>query len=661
MELCRLQPPGLEHALGFDVCHPEDIALAIQDTDASDPSVTARAMLVNQASVEPQTMAAQPAPGALGGQGANPGGLAIAGIGTWPPAVLVGFALLGLCWLALFNGLGSLGLMDKTEALFVEVAHQMLLRDDWVTPIWNGSPFFDYPVWGYLMVALSFRLFGISEWAARLPGALAATAVVLASFGLLWCLVPASAQDGSKRLGTGLIGACLLATTPGWIGWGRTATTDMFLASAITLALYGFALVELAPPSSADRWRQPLGRVCLAGFCGIAVLAKGPVGLLLPGLVIGSFLSLRGGWRRWLAPGPLAAMAALFFGICLPWYWLAAVVNGQAFLGGFLGFSNLQRFTSVLYAHPGPFWFYLPWLLMLVFPWSAFLPLAIARSGFWQPSNWRRLKGGEALPLLLVIWLGVILAFFSAAATKLPGYILPALPATTLLVAWLFTAPGAARQGWPLKLSGGVGAVILALAATAVALAPDLLASDPAYPKLAAALRQSGLPFALATILGLTALGCFTVLGLDKPKRLWIVNLAGFLTLLAVVIAPLADLLNRQRQQPLQAIQIQAGRLIQPGEPLWVIGTRRYSTLFYAKRRAVFLGDAPEARKQLASAPASVGVQPSTRSVLLLGDRAEIAGFGPASAQLQLLAKRGEQELWRLSLQSPQPGAGGAN
>jgi hypothetical protein len=92
-----------------------------------------------------------------------------------------------------------------------------------------------------------------------------------------------------------------------------------------------------------------------------------------------------------------------------------------------------------------------------------------------------------------------------------------------------------------------------------------------------------------------------------------------------------------------------------------VIGTRRYSTLFYAKRKAVFLGDAPEARKQLASAPAAVGVQPSTRSVLLLGDRAEIAGFGPASAQLKLLAKRGEQELWRLLLPAAGPGAGGAN
>jgi hypothetical protein len=139
------------------------------------------------------------------------------------------------------------------------------------------------------------------------------------------------------------------------------------------------------------------------------------------------------------------------------------------------------------------------------------------------------------------------------------------------------------------------------------------------------------------------------------------VNLAGFLTLLAVVIAPLADLLNRQRQQPLQEIQIKAGSLIEPGEPLWVIGTRRYSTVFYARHRAVFLGDALEARKQLGSSPASVEVQPNTKSVLLLGDREQIEAFGPPSAQLQRLAKRGEQELWRLFLQKSGPVPGGAH
>ena len=132
--------------------------------------------------------------------------------------VLGGFWLLLLCWLAFFQGLGSLGLMDKTEALFVEVGHQMLERGDWVTPWWNGERFFDYPVWGYWMVGLSFQLFGVSEWAARLPVALAASAVVVAGFGLMLAWSPAG-EAGRPRVLRAALAAGVIATTPGWIGW----------------------------------------------------------------------------------------------------------------------------------------------------------------------------------------------------------------------------------------------------------------------------------------------------------------------------------------------------------------------------------------------------------------------------------------------------------
>ena len=109
------------------------------------------------------------------------------------------FWLLLLCWLAFFNNMGSLGLMDKTEALFVEIGNQMLKRGDWITPWWNGKPFFDYPVWGFWMVALSFQLFGVSEWSARLPVALAASSVVVAAFALLM-LWPPAGEDFKKKL-----------------------------------------------------------------------------------------------------------------------------------------------------------------------------------------------------------------------------------------------------------------------------------------------------------------------------------------------------------------------------------------------------------------------------------------------------------------------------
>jgi 4-amino-4-deoxy-L-arabinose transferase-like glycosyltransferase len=345
---------------------------------------------------------------------------------------------------------------------------------------------------------------------ARLPVALAASAVVVATFLLLWRLAPAADPPGRRWLRAAL-GAGVLATSPGWIGWGRSATTDMFLSSAIALALYGFLLAHHAPPGSGQ---DRLGRFGLALFSGIAVLAKGPVGLLLPGLVVIAFLSLTGGWRRWLAPIPLLAMVALLLGVVLPWYSEATLVNGAAFLGGFLGFSNLQRFTSVLYAHPGPPWFYLPWILLLLFPWSLLLPAAISRLRFWQLGNWRpagsrspRISGSAStesaaatLPLFLLLWLAVVVGFFSAAATKLPGYILPAVPAGALLLA-LDWRPlvGPEPRGWPRRaLAGWLEAALLALLAVAAALAPRWATTDPAHPGLEEALSRSGLPLLLA-------------------------------------------------------------------------------------------------------------------------------------------------------------------
>ena len=582
--------------------------------------------------------------------------------------LLTAVALALICWLAFFRGLGALGLMDKTEALFVEVGHQMLLRGDWVTPWWNGATFFDYPVWGYWMVALSFRLFGLSEWAARLPVALAASAVVWASFALvrLW------APPGERRLtrqGRGLLAAGVLATTPGWIGWGRTSTTDMFLASAITLALYGFLL---AHRHRHEPWLAALGRVGFALFCGIAVLAKGPVGLLLPGLVVAIFLTLTRQWRLWLQPLPLLAMAALFFGVCLPWYLAAAQASGMEFVGRFLGFSNLQRFTSVLYDHPGPPWFYLPWLLLLLLPWSLFLPAAIGSLRFWRLESWRRAAADPAqeLPLFLLLWLVLMVAFFSAAATKLPGYILPALPAAALLVAlWWRPLPASASSAltgfvatplgppaaFPLRLSGWLNAGLLALMAAAAAIAPRWAASDPAHPALAVALDRSGLPIRLAVLLGLAALAMALLLRRTEQQRwVWLPNLAGFLAILALVIAPLAPLLDRERQLPLRQLARAAREQARPDEPLWVVGTKRYSTLFYSGETASFVSDLTPIRQRLVSEASELGLQPRTRSVRLLGDRRDLEKIALGPNQIQRLSQRGQQELWRVPLHALQ-------
>jgi hypothetical protein len=565
-----------------------------------------------------------------------------------------------LCWLSFFLGLGDLGLMDKTEALFVEVARQMLERGDWVVPWWNGEHFFDYPVWGYWMVALAFRCFGLAAGVARLPVALAASTVVVAVFLLLQALAP-PAEAASRRLGRGLLAAAVLATSPGWIGWGRSATTDMFLSSAITLALVGFLLADRLPEAS--RWSR-LGRVLLPLFCGIAVLAKGPVGVLLPGLVIVAFLALQGGWARWWRPGRLLAMLLLFLGVCLPWYVAAARAEGMAFVGGFLGFSNLQRFTSVLYDHPGPPWFYLPWLLLLLLPWSLYLPVAIAAA---LPQLRRRPAGsdptalpGQPLPLFLLLWLGLMVAFFSAAATKLPGYILPALPAGSLLVAlhWLPLAPqgAVAPAGRGMRWSGWCNAGLLALLAAAAVVAPRWAADDPAFPGFAAALAASGLPLRLGLLLALAALAL--VLLLRRPgggRWLWLPDLLGFLALLPLVIAPLAPLLDRERQLPLRQLAALASQQARPDEPLWVLGTKRYSMVFYTGAPAAFVSGRGRIAERLREDPASLGLTPASRSVRIFGDRPDLEELELPPARVERLGRRGEQELWRVQRQDLQP------
>jgi 4-amino-4-deoxy-L-arabinose transferase-like glycosyltransferase len=569
-------------------------------------------------------------------------------------------ALIGLCALLFGTALGDLGLMDKTEGLFVEVPRQMLASGDWVTPRWNGQTFFDYPVWGYWMVALSYRLFGISEGAARLPAAAAASATVLALYSLLVWLAPAGDSD-RRRVGRALLGATVLALSPGWVGWGRSSVTDMFLASAISLALLGFQLAWTA----ADRAPlRRLGHVGLALFCGIAVLAKGPVGVLLPGLVIIAFLLLKGRLLDEVRRTPWLPMLALFCGVTLPWYAAATAVNGRGFLDHFLGFSNLERFTSVLYSHPGPPWFYLPWLLVLLLPWSLFLPVAIVRLRIWRIASWRRPISSDAggadgcgdrpadLPLLALIWLVLIVAFFSAAATKLPGYILPALPGGALLVSLLFMPfqdPAAAEPGFGagLRWSGWCNAMLLALAAVAAVLSPRWIAGDPSYPDFAAALAASPLPWLLAWPLALGALALIWLLVRDRSGRslrwLWAPNALAFAAALALVVPVLTPLLDRERLLPVRSLARLAGREARPGEPLLVVGYKRYSVVYYSGRAALFVSSARRARRLVA------GQGPT---VLLLGSDPELLEFGIGPGDATLLARRDAHRLVRLPVQT---------
>ena len=555
-------------------------------------------------------------------------------------------ALAGLCALAYGQQLGSLGLMDKTEGLFVEIPREMLISGDWITPRWNGELFFDYPVWGYWMVALSFKLFGVSEWAARLPVALAASATVFALFGLLM-LVATPQEPPHQRLGRALLGSTVLALSPGWLGWGRSSVTDMFLASGITLALFGFVLAHTAKQERP--WQKPLGYMVLAVFCGIAVLAKGPVGLVLPGLVMLVFWALNGTFVQQLRHTPWIALVLLFLGVAAPWYGMATAANGTEFLGRFLGFSNVERFTTVIYDHPGPPWFYLPWVVILLLPWSLFLPVACARLRFWRLQVWRQSTPANDLPLIALLWLVVMVAFFSAAATKLPGYILPAMPGGALLVALLFAplAPPAAPLAAGMRLSGWINALLVGLMALVAVLAPRWIEQDPSYPAFADALRSSGLPWLLGLPLLLGAIGLVIVLlrGAGGLNWLWLPNAGWLAGVLALVLPVLVPLVDRERQLPIRTLARLAAEQARADEPLLVVGYKRYSVVFYSGRPVLFVNSARKAIRSLDQAARSSG------SVLLFGSDAELLEFGLGPGDGTPLGRRDAHRLVRLPVQ----------
>ena len=555
-------------------------------------------------------------------------------------------ALAALCGLAYGQQLGSLGLMDKTEGLFVEIPREMLTTGDWITPRWNGELFFDYPVWGYWMVALSFRMFGVSEWAARLPVALAASATVFALFATLMLVAPAK-ELPHLRVGRALLGSTVLALSPGWLGWGRSSVTDMFLASGISLALLGFVLAHSAREERP--WQRPLGYVALAVFCGIAVLAKGPVGLLLPGLVMLVFWVLNGTVLEQLRSTPWIPLVLLFLGVAAPWYGMATAANGSEFLGRFLGFSNLERFTTVIYDHPGPPWFYLPWVLILLFPWSLFLPVACVRLRVWRLGVWRHSSPANDLPLIGLLWLVVMVAFFSAAATKLPGYILPALPGGALLVALLFAplTPAQASLAGGMRLTGWINALVLGLMALAAVLAPRWIEQDPAYPAFADALRSSGLPWLLGLplLFGAVCLVVVLLRGAPAWRWLWLPNAAWLAAVLSLVLPVLVPLVDRERQLPIRALARLAADQGQPQEPLLVVGYKRYSVVSYSGRTVLFVSSPQEALEALRTSGSTSG------TVLLLASDHELLDFGLGPGDATPLAQRDAHRLMRLSVQ----------
>jgi 4-amino-4-deoxy-L-arabinose transferase-like glycosyltransferase len=368
-------------------------------------------------------------------------------------AILIS-ATLFVCY---FSHLGALGFIGPDEPRYAWIARAMVETGDWVTPRLYGQPWFEKPPLFYWGAALSFKLFGVSEAAARLPSAICALLATLALAWLAWRLYGA---ETARWL------LLLLPTTVGMIGFSHAAATDMPFSAMLTIAMVCVAVaLRLLPPrpaatatlaeSPADgRNRRdsrasnaPADPIAVSShktprlallffgfFLGLAVLAKGPAAIILCGGAVFFWALFTRRWRdafRLLHPAAIAAFCVT----ALPWYILCAQRNPD-FLRIFIVEHNFKRYLTPEFQHIQPFWFYLPVLLVALLPWVVLL-LWTATTAFLDILRKKPVSPSGAY---LLSWALFCFLFFSISQSKLPGYILPSIPAFALLMAKAFSS-----------------------------------------------------------------------------------------------------------------------------------------------------------------------------------------------------------------------------
>jgi 4-amino-4-deoxy-L-arabinose transferase-like glycosyltransferase len=363
--------------------------------------------------------------------------------------------LVALLYLCFFYGLSSFGFVGPDEPRYAAIARDMAASGDWVTPRLQGHPWFEKPVLYYWSAGLAYKTFSNDEVAARMPSGVFALLAVLA---MAW----AARRFYGDRCALAVL--LMLPTCAGMIGFARAAATDMPFAACLTMTMVAASLLVWGDDGGRWKW------AAVFGFClGLAVLAKGPAALVLCGGSIALWVVATRRWRdslRFLHPLGIL----LFCATALPWYALCSARNPE-FLRVFLLEHNFERFLTNRYQHAQPLWFFVPILLIGLFPWTILLG-ACARdaAAVFRERRWR-----ESPAFFFGCWALFPFVFFSASQSKLPGYILPVIPPLVLLTARSLTrAPGfLALPGRPIR------AVATLATFTALLVAPIVIIALP--------------------------------------------------------------------------------------------------------------------------------------------------------------------------------------
>lgn len=369
--------------------------------------------------------------------------------------------------LAFFQRLGQLPLLDPDEGRYAEIPREMLEKGDFITPFLNYVKYFEKPPLHYWLNAISFKVFGLTEFAARAPAALMGLCGVLFTYHM-----------GRTLFGrrAGLLAAVILGTSLGFVVIGRYNVIDMTLTFCMTATLGCFLLAVRE-----GRQRAGLYYYLFYLAAALTVLAKGLIGLVLPGGAIFLFILLTGRWRL-LREMRLPTGILLFLLATAPWFVLVSLHNPE-FPRFFFIHEHFERFLTKTHGRYEPPWFFIPVLAGFMLPWSFYIPSAVR--GIWQE---RRTPAGEAR-LYLLLWGAVIFVFFSLSSSKLIPYILPVFPAMALLIGEFFARVFERRASFP-TVPTVLAAAVLTIGGTGGILFPHL-ARNPKLSVLAGAVMGS--------------------------------------------------------------------------------------------------------------------------------------------------------------------------
>ena len=344
-----------------------------------------------------------------------------------------------LAAIVFFAYLGNYPLFNPDEGLYAEPAREMLDTGEFITTTLNYAVRFTKPPLVIWAMALCYKLFGVNEFAAR---------IFCATCGFLLTII--TYLFTNKYLGRriAMLAACILLTSPLFIGVGRMAITDMPLSLFIAGGLFSFF----------HAWQQRRRFWLYPGYVltAFAVMTKGPVGLLLPALILSSYFILlrqaKAAWKFFNIPIGLLTIAL----IALPWFVVEIVVTRGAYFQEFIMRENFARFTTIVDAHKGPWWYHIAAVLGGLFPWSILLPQAVITVASNAPTielnqtkifkssklslfrwldNSKPLATNIQLMLFALIWSLITVLFFSLSVSKLLPYTLPAFPALAIIIA----------------------------------------------------------------------------------------------------------------------------------------------------------------------------------------------------------------------------------